>query len=136
VLFHSDAELSIATATRRTAKEALTQPRPCRPLALLCPIGECESCVSRERIPRRHDLEVRRAQVAALLGAPRCPVLAEDVGDSRDGRRTTRASAWRQRFQRAEHLVQQVGRDVGMDRGRLQSLVAKQHLDHANVDLS
>ena len=41
-----------------------------------------------------------------------------------------------QSLQRAEHLVQQVGRDVGVYRCRLQPLVAQQDLDDADVDLA
>ena len=38
-------------------------------------------------------------------------------------------------LQRADHLAQDFGGDLGVKRSGLQSLVAQQHLDHADVDL-
>jgi len=48
---------------------------------------------------------------------------------------TATASRGRQSLQRADHLAQQVGGDVGIDGRRLQMLVPEQDLDDADVDL-
>jgi hypothetical protein len=40
-----------------------------------------------------------------------------------------------QLFQRTDHLAQDVGGHLGVDRCGVQLLVAEQHLDHADVDL-
>jgi len=55
---------------------------------------------------------------------------------SRVGRCTSAASSRRHGLQRTDHLTQQVGGYVGVDRCGLQLLVPQQYLDHADIDLA
>ena len=78
----------------------------------------------------------------ARLRCPRCS--ARQAGacwrkmsaTSREGRPTAGTSGRRQRLQRAEDLVQQIGGHVGVHGGGLQALVSEQHLDDADVNLA
>ena len=60
---------------------------------------------------------------------------AEDVGDLQGGAPHGGGLRGRQRLQRADHLAQDLGGHVGVERRGLELLVAEQHLDHADVDL-
>ena len=54
---------------------------------------------------------------------------------SRAERPTRAALRGRQNLQRTDHLAQDLGGHVGIQRRGLELLVPKQHLDHADVDL-
>jgi hypothetical protein len=63
-------------------------------------------------------------------------MLVEDIGHLQGWPSHGCTSGRRQRLQWADHLAQQIGGHVGVDRRRLQALVAQQHLDHADVHLA
>ena len=74
--------------------------------------------------------------MAALVLPPRRPVGAEDIRDLQGG---TIHARLRCRcgpgLQGADHLAQDLGRDMGVERCCLELLVAEQHLDHADIHL-
>ena len=74
----------------------------------------------------RHDLQLAEAEVASLLMAQSRPVGAEDIRDLQGGaihaRLRCRGGA---RLQWTDHLAQDLGRDVGIQRCRLELLVAE-----------
>lgn len=73
----------------------------------------------------RHDLELAQAQVVAQGGTPGRTVLVEDIGRLQGWPSHGCTSGRRQRLQRADHLAQQIGGHVGVDRRRLQPLVTQ-----------
>jgi hypothetical protein len=85
-------------------------------------------------LDRRHDLELREAQVSGM-GGPVCRACcAEDVGDLDRGAHALlrRRLALHQRHQTVERpgdSVDRPGRDLGVERGRLKLAVSEQHLD-------
>ena len=92
-------------------------------------------CRAAALLDGRHDLELAQAQVAALRLAPGGTMAAEDVGDLQGAVRHEEGLRGLQSLQRADHLAQDLGGDVRVDRRGLQPLVAEQHLDHPDVDL-
>jgi hypothetical protein len=74
----------------------------------------------------RHDLQLAEAQVAARLLTQSRPVGAEDIRDLQGGaiHARLRCRGWA-RLQWADHLAQNLGRDVGIERCRLELLVAE-----------
>ena len=68
--------------------------------------------------------------------SPRRPVGAEDIRDLQGGTRaraaTVRARDW---LQWTDHLAQDLGGDVGIERCGLELFVSEQHLDHADIHL-
>jgi len=74
----------------------------------------------------RHDLQLSEAQVAARLLTQSRPVGAEDIRDLQDGaiHAWLRCRGWA-RLQWTDHLAQDLGRDVGVQRCRLELLVAE-----------
>ena len=77
-------------------------------------------------LDRRHDLQLAEAQVSPLVLAPRRPVIAEDIRDLQGG--TVHAplrcgrGTW---LQRPDHLAQDLGGHMGIERCGLELLVAK-----------
>src|SRR6202790_1951956 len=68
--------------------------------------------------------------------APRRPVGAEDIRDLQGG--AVHARGWCRggtRLQWTDHLTQDLGGDVGVERCRLELLVSEQYLDHADIHL-
>ena len=85
---------------------------------------------------RRHDLELCKTQVTTLLMAQDRPVGAEDIRDLQGGALHARLRCGRGTWlQRTDHLAQDLGGDVGIERCRLKLLVTEQHLDHADIHL-
>ena len=84
----------------------------------------------------RHGLQLSEAQVAALVLSPSRPVGAEDIRDLQGGalhaRLRCRGGTW---LQWTDHLAQDLGGDVGVERCCLELLVSKQYLDHADIHL-
>ncbi len=101
-----------------------SQRRTCPPSAALrhCSMADITLSWARLRWPR-------------WACAPGRAVLAEDVGDLQGGPPHGSRPTRRQVLQRADHLAQQIGGHVRVERGGLQLLVAQQHLDDADVDL-
>ena len=60
---------------------------------------------------------------------------AEDVRDLEGGAPHREALRGYGVLQRTDHLTQQVGRHLGIERGRIELLVPEQHLDDADIDL-
>jgi hypothetical protein len=84
----------------------------------------------------RHDLQLAEAQVAALVLSPRRPVGAEDIRDLQGRALHAQLRCGRGTWlQRTDHLAQDLGGDVSVERCRLKLLVAKQNLDHADIHL-
>ena len=83
----------------------------------------------------RHDLELAQAQVPALLWRQAGPWMRKMSATSRAERATAATYAGGRRLQRADHLAQELGGHVGIERCGLELLVPEQHLDHADVDL-
>ena len=74
----------------------------------------------------RHDLQLAEAQVSSLLLAQSRPVGAENIRDLQGGAIHARLRCWSgARLQRTDHLAQDLGRDVGIQRCRLELLVAE-----------
>ena len=74
----------------------------------------------------RHDLQLAEAQVAARLLTQSRPVGAEDIRDLQGGALHARLRCrGGTRLQRTDHLAQDLGRDVGIERCRLELLVAE-----------
>ena len=96
-------------------------------------------------LDRRHHLELAEADVAGVGAAPGRPVAAEDVRDLQSGTRHAAAatpaaapSASVIGVSRSSGLMtvaDRLGRDLGVERRRLELGVAEQHLDHADVDV-
>jgi hypothetical protein len=84
----------------------------------------------------RHDLQLAKAQVATLLLAQSRPVGAEDIRDLEGGtfHAPLRCGCGRG-LQWTDHLAQDLGGNMSVERCRLKLLVAKQHLDHTNIHL-
>jgi len=87
-------------------------------------------------LDRRHDLELSKTQVTTLVMPQDRPVGAEDIRDLQGGALHARLRCGRGTWlQRTDHLAQDLGGDVGVERCRLKLLVAEQHLDHADIHL-
>src|ERR1700722_20649116 len=83
----------------------------------------------------RHDLQLSEAQVPPLLLSPRRPVGAEDIRDLQGGTlhaALLRCGAW---LQRADHLAQDLGAHLGIERRGLEFFMSEQNLDHADIHL-
>jgi hypothetical protein len=77
-------------------------------------------------LDRRHDLQLAEAQVFPLMLTPRRPVGAEDIRDLQGGAlhgllRCGRGT-W---LQRTDHLAQDLGGHMGIERCGLELLVAQ-----------
>ena len=83
----------------------------------------------------RHDLQLPEAQVPVQLMAPPRPVGAEDIRDLQGGTLHVPLRCCWAGLQRTDHLAQDLGCDMSVERGRLELLVAEQHLDHADIHL-
>ena len=81
----------------------------------------------------RHDLQLAEAEVSPLVLPPRRPVGAEDIRDLQGGH--ARALLGSGRLQRTDHLAQDLGGHLGIERRGLQLLVAEQDLDGADIYL-
>ena len=95
-------------------------------------------------LDRRHDLELAEAHMASIGLTPCRPVIAEDIRDlQRRARHARRALGGRRAFvarsdetiERARHLADDLGRNLGIARGRIELDVAEKCLDHADVDV-
>jgi hypothetical protein len=65
----------------------------------------------------RHDLQLPEAQVAARLLTQSRPVGAEDIRDLQGEAIHARLRCWGwARLQRTDHLAQDLGRDMGVER--------------------
>ena len=74
--------------------------------------------------------------MTTLVLSPSRPVGAEDIRDLQGGAFHARLRCGgRSGLQWTDHLAQDLGGDVGVQRCRLELLVAEQHLDHANIHL-
>ena len=75
---------------------------------------------------RRHDLELSKTQVITLVMPQGRPVGAEDIRDLQGGaiHARLRCRGWAG-LQWTDHLAQDLGRDVGVERCRLELLVAE-----------
>src|ERR1035437_5482925 len=84
----------------------------------------------------RHDLQLTEAQVAPLMLSPGRPVGAEDIRGLQGGALHARLRGGRgSGSQWTDHLAQDLGGDMGIERCRLELLVAEQDLDHSDVHL-
>src|SRR5664279_4504750 len=84
----------------------------------------------------RHDLQLTEAQVAPLMLSPGRPVGAEDIRGLQGGALHARLRCGRgSGSQWTDHLAQDLGGDMGIERCRLELLVAEQDLDHSDVHL-
>jgi hypothetical protein len=74
----------------------------------------------------RHDLQLAEAEVASLLLAQSRPVGAEDIRDLQGGATHARLGCrgWAG-LQWTDHLAQDLGRNVGIERCRLELFVAE-----------
>jgi hypothetical protein len=83
----------------------------------------------------RHDLQLAEAQVPPLVLAQGRPVGAEDIRDLQGG--TVHGAALRcgVGLQRTDHLAQDLGAHLGIERCGLELFVPEQHLDHSDIDL-
>ena len=81
------------------------------------------------------DITFSCPRLSVPCASPRGPVGAEDVRDLQGGVRHAQVLLGTQVLQRADDFVQQIGGDLGVKRCGLKLLMAKQHLDHADVDL-
>ena len=83
----------------------------------------------------RHDLELAEAQVRMLGLSPGWPVEAKDIrhfqGTWPHGSDLRRV----QILQGTDDFAQDIGLDLGIQRGGLELLVSQQNLDHADIDL-
>ena len=70
-----------------------------------------------------HHLQLSKAQVTMLALSPGRPVSAEDIRDLQQRALHDLTLLGRQNFQRADHLAQQVGGNLGVARGGIQLLV-------------
>jgi hypothetical protein len=70
----------------------------------------------------RHDLQLAETQVAPLLLAQSRPVGAEDIRDLQGGAIHARLRCCGTGLQRTDHLAQDLGGDVGVERGRLEPM--------------
>lgn len=87
-------------------------------------------------LDRRHDLELSKTQVTTLMMPQGRPVGAEDIRDLQGGSLHAQLRCGRGTwFQWTDHLAQDLGRNVGIERCGLKLPVAEQHLDHADVHL-
>ena len=92
-------------------------------------------------LDRRHDLELGKAQVTGLNKAVAGPFSAEDVGDLDRGAQAGSVAVLltlhqrRQTFERTGDRADRLGRDAGVERGRVQFAVSQQNLNHANIDI-
>ncbi len=91
-------------------------------------------------LDRRHDLELLEAEVPGMGGPIGGTSAAEYIGDLERG---LHGSAGRrlvchqggQPLERAGDGMDRSRRYLGVERGRLELAVAKQHLDHADIDI-
>ena len=93
----------------------------------------------------RHHLELVEADMAGIGGTPCRTVIAEDVRDLQSGLRhgigplagclALLLRQRRQPIQRARHRADRPGRDLRIDRCRLQFGMPQKHLDHADIDV-
>lgn len=90
-------------------------------------------------LDRRHDLELLEAEVPGMGGPIGGTSAAENIGDlerglhGSAGRRLVRHEGG-QPLERAGDGMDRSRRYLGVKRGRLQLAVAKQDLDHADID--
>jgi hypothetical protein len=81
-------------------------------------------------LDRRHDLELGKAQVTGLSKAVAGPFSAEDVGDLDRGAQAGSVAVLltlhqrRQTFERTGDRADRLGRDAGVERGRVQFAVS------------
>jgi hypothetical protein len=86
-------------------------------------------------LDRGHDLALTQAQVRALRLPPGWPMGTEDIRDLQGG--TPHGGGLRgvQGLQRTDHLAQNLGGHLGIQRRGVELLVPEQDLDHADVHL-
>ena len=83
-----------------------------------------------------HDLQLTQAQVAMLSVSPSAARgLRKMSATSSAGRRHGSSLQGLQGLERTDHLAQNIGGDLGIQRRGLQFLVTEQHLDNPNVHL-
>ena len=89
-----------------------------------------------------HDLQLCVAHVAAIGITPSGTEVVEDICDLESGtlqecatllRRVPLGVQWLQQIERAHNAAEYLGRDFGIDRGRLQLGVTEQNLNHADI---
>lgn len=82
---------------------------------------------------RGHDLQLPEAQVGSLT--PRWAKRTKDVGHLQRAMRHGANLLRMQTLERADHLAQNIGGDLGIKRRGLKLLVPEHDLDHADIDL-
>ena len=83
----------------------------------------------------RHHLELTQAQVSVLSLPQSLPVGAEDVRDLQGTTSHGRELRGVRGLQWTDHLAQDVGGHLGIERRGIEFLVPEQNLDHADIHL-